>query len=94
MIRRSFHLDHAGHSVTVDLLGGHTVEAELLVDGKELAVRHERGTESLLLTGELPDDPPQPFTVRVEHARRGARHAACVLVLAGRELPMPERTAA
>ena len=91
MITRSFHLDHAGHSITVDVRGAHTVDVDLLVDGKEVGVRREHGAGTVLLSSELPADPVLPFAVRVDHGRRGARHAECVLVVDGRELPMPER---
>ena len=93
MNRRSFHLDHAGHSITVELAGRLTREVDLLVDGKEVGLRREHGAESVLLAGDLPDDPPLPFTVRVDHTQHGIRNAECVLVIEGREIPMPERAA-
>jgi len=94
MNRRSFHLDHADHSITVELLGGHAREVELLVDGKEVGLRRERGADTALLSGDLPDDPPVPFTVRVVGTQHGFRHAECVLLIEGQELPMPERAVA
>ena len=87
-----FHLDHAGHSITVEARTGHTPEVALLVDGKEVGYRHQRGADATVLTGELPDDPPQPFELRLDHLRHATRSLTCTLLLAGRELPMPERT--
>ncbi|QMU77702.1 hypothetical protein GXW83_20415 [Streptacidiphilus sp. PB12-B1b] len=89
--RHYFHLDHAGHSITVGVRSGHTPEVELLVDGKPVGYRHRHGTEATVLTGELASDPAQPFEVRVSRLRHGARAPVCTLELDGRELPMPER---
>ena len=86
-----FHLDQTGHSITVDIRRGHAREVELLVDGKEVDSRRERASDSAMLSGELPEDPPQPFAVRVDHLRHRTRIPACTLLLDGRELPMPER---
>lgn len=89
--RHYFHLDHAGHSITVGVHTGHRPEVELLVDGKPVGYLHQRGTDATVLTSELPVDPPQPFEVRVSHLRHATRTLSSTLVLDGRELPMPER---
>jgi hypothetical protein len=60
-----FHVDRAGHSITVDVRCGHTREIWLLVDGKETGLRRERSSDVVTLDGELADDPPRPFTIRV-----------------------------
>ena len=86
----SFHLDQAGHSITADVSVGHTAEVDLLVDGKEVGYRHERGGAAITLSSELPGDPPYPFTVRIAHPRHRARGLACTLLMDGREIPMPE----
>jgi hypothetical protein len=89
-----FHIDHAGHSITVNVAGGHTPEVELLVDGKEVGYRHERGSRIIELSSELPEDPPHPFSVCVYHPRHGQRTLACALRLDGHEAYMPERAVA
>ncbi|MFC1410858.1 hypothetical protein ACEZCY_15930 [Streptacidiphilus sp. N1-12] len=86
-----FHLDHAGHSITVDVRSGHAREIELLVDGKEVGSRRERASDAASLPGELPGDPALPFTVRVEHLRHRSHEPSCTVLLDGRELPMAER---
>jgi hypothetical protein len=86
-----FHLDRAGHAITVDVRPGHTREVELLVDGKEVDSRRERASDVVTLSGELPVDPPQAFAVRVGHLRHRTRTPACTLLLDGSETPMPER---
>ncbi|MBC3840808.1 hypothetical protein GXW82_12525 [Streptacidiphilus sp. 4-A2] len=86
-----FHLDQAGHSITVDVRPGHAREIDMLVDGKEVGSRRERAADAATLTGELPGEPPQPFTVRVEHLRHHTHALACMLLLDGQEIPMPER---
>ncbi|MEY9964939.1 hypothetical protein ABIA33_002981 [Streptacidiphilus sp. MAP12-16] len=88
---RHFHLDHAGHSITVDVRRGHGREVELLIDGKEVGYRRERASDMVTMGGELPEDPPQRFAVRVDHLRHRTHAPACTLLLDGREIPMPER---
>jgi hypothetical protein len=93
MTDRHFHLDHAGHSITVDIRSGHARAIELLVDGKEVGFRRERASDAVTLTGELPEDRPLPFTIRIERLRHRGHDPVCTLLLPdGRELPMPERT--
>lgn len=88
--RQHFHLDRAGHSITVDVRLGRTREIELLVDGKETGLRRERSSDAVTLTGELAEDPPKPFAVRVDHLRQHPELLNCTLVLDGREQPIPE----
>jgi hypothetical protein len=91
---QQFHLDHAGHSITVNVEVGHSPEVELLVDGKEVGYSHEHGARIIELESELPEDPPHPFSVCVYHPRHGRRTLACALRLDGREEGMPERRVA
>lgn len=91
MSDRHFHVDHAGHSISVEIHSGHAREIELLVDGKEVGSRRERASDAVELPGELPGDVPQHFTVRVERLRHRAHDPACTLLLDGQEIPMPER---
>ena len=86
-----FHFDQGGHSITVDVRSGHAREVELLVDGKEVGVRRQRAADAVTLPGELPEDPPHPFAVRVEHLRHRSRPPACTLLLDKQEIPMVER---
>lgn len=86
-----FHLDLAGHSVTVQTrLATH--ETELLVDGKvvgyECTQAGHRGITTL--TAELPGDPPQPFDVTLRTGDATGHTATCVLEIAGCTHPMPE----
>jgi len=95
MTERHFHLDHAGHSITVDIRSGHARAIELLVDGKEVGSRRERASDAVTLTGELPEDPPQPFTIRIQRLRHQPHSPdpVCTLLLSdGSEFTMPERT--
>ena len=89
-----FHVDHGGHSISVEVRSGHAREIELLVDGRVVGSRRERASDAVELTGELPGDVPQPFTVRVERLRYRSLDPACTLLLAGQEIPMPERAVA
>ncbi|MDI3388430.1 hypothetical protein QIS99_19795 [Streptomyces sp. B-S-A8] len=59
-----FHIDRDGHSVTVQVSGGHGT-VEILVDGKVVAYRRELGRETAVLDAELPDDPPRPFRILI-----------------------------
>jgi hypothetical protein len=90
--RHHFHLDRAGHSITVDVRGRHTREIWLVVDGRETGMRRERSSDAVTLDGELAEDPPQPFTVRVDNLRHRSDHPTCTLTLDGRESTVPERT--
>lgn len=90
-----FHIEHAGHSISVDVRAGHHREVELLVDGREVGHRQDRNADRLTLAAELPEEPPRPFTVRVDGQRHHhSRPPACTLLLAGDELPIPDRTPA
>ncbi|MEU9129521.1 hypothetical protein AB0D08_15675 [Kitasatospora sp. NPDC048540] len=92
---RRFHLDHVGHSVTVNVRAGRRIEYELLVDGKEVGYRRDRrhGHAVQLLAGELPGSPARPFALRIEHPAGDRDAIACVLELDGAELPLAEATA-
>ncbi|MCQ4079818.1 hypothetical protein NGB36_04230 [Streptomyces sp. RB6PN25] len=89
--RRHFHMDQAGHSITVNVRSGHTAEAEVLVDGKEVAVKQLHGSGTSLLCAELPEEPVRPFQVRIRLPRMGSGTPSCVLQLDGVEQAMPER---
>ncbi|KJK56706.1 hypothetical protein [Saccharothrix sp. ST-888] len=93
--RHSFHRDLYGHSITVNVRSGLLTETELLVNGKEVGFLRERGTGHLprRLTGELPDFPARPFTVRLDRPAPGLRLPTCTLELEGRNLPMPDQVA-
>ncbi|MGW6915480.1 hypothetical protein ACWGB8_16915 [Kitasatospora sp. NPDC054939] len=92
--RHSFHLDQAGHSVTVNVRSGWITETELLVDGKECAFHrvHGHGVYPLTLAAELAEEPPKPISVRLERETDRDGALACALELAGAVRPMPETT--
>ncbi|MFI9327115.1 hypothetical protein ACIGZJ_06135 [Kitasatospora sp. NPDC052868] len=92
--RHSFHLDQAGHSVTVNVRSGWITETELLVDGKECAFHRVRGHGGypLTLSAEVSQEPPLPLSVRLERTGAPERPLACVLDLGGAVRPMPEHT--
>ncbi|MER5862453.1 hypothetical protein [Kitasatospora sp. NPDC002040] len=85
MSRHRFHLDHGGHSVTVNLRHGLHTEIELLVDGKEVGLQRVHGHGPWTMADVLPDDPPKPFTVRITQDDG----PGCVLLTDGLERPMP-----
>ena len=87
-----FHIDHGGHSITVTVRSGRTSEMELLVDGKAVCCQRVHGSGTILLTGELPEDPPLPFRVHVHQARFGSAIPHVILEMAGEEVPIPERS--
>lgn len=61
-----FHLDQDGHSITVLCdLPRHRVE--VLVDGKVVSSVRTGRDPVTLVRGEITTEPPQPFTVRLEH---------------------------
>ncbi|MET8625948.1 hypothetical protein ABZW30_19710 [Kitasatospora sp. NPDC004669] len=93
--RYSFHVDRAGHSITVNVRSGRITETELLVDGRECAFHrvHSHGSYPLTLSGQLPGEPPQPLVVTLDRTGRAEHPLACVLAVAGAEQPVPERTA-
>ncbi|MEU9371936.1 hypothetical protein AB0D71_46530 [Streptomyces avermitilis] len=83
-----FHLDARGHSVTVNIHNGHPGLIELLVDGKETGRAALQGNRPLLVTGELPTDPPLPVTVRIAP---GPGTPRCTVVIDGAETLMSPR---
>jgi hypothetical protein len=83
-----FHLDRAGHSVTVQT-GAPSGAVELLVDGKVVDFRRGRRTGVAVLAGELPDDPPQPFTVHVHRSKEAGDVPVCVMETDGDRVPVP-----
>ncbi|MDF3289550.1 hypothetical protein [Streptomyces silvisoli] len=89
-----FHIDHAGHSITVTVRSGLTSEIELLVDGKEVFRQRVHGSGTSLLSGELPEDPPLPFRIHVHQARFGSAIPRVTLEVDGEEVPIPERAIA
>ncbi|MEV7023809.1 hypothetical protein [Kitasatospora sp. NPDC093558] len=91
--RYSFHLDQAGHSVTVNVRSGWITETELLVDGKECAFHrvHGHGAYPLTLAGQLAEEPPVPLAVRLDRTGVAEHPLACVLELDGAARAMPER---
>ncbi|GGT38609.1 hypothetical protein [Streptomyces purpureus] len=89
---RHFHLDQGGHSVTVNVGPGRSGEIELLVNGKVIGYVGHHDTGTTVLTGELPEDPPRLFHVRVRQPRLAPLRAACVFEMDGVERPMSERS--
>lgn len=81
-----FHLDQDGHSVTVQLERGPGA-IELLVDGKAVAHRANRGEGLTVLTGELPGDPPRSFGVTVGDM---GGELFCALEIDGSSTLMPQ----
>ncbi|MEV7777031.1 hypothetical protein [Kitasatospora sp. NPDC088351] len=90
--RHSFHLDQAGHSVTVNVRSGWITETEVLVDGKECAFHrvHGHGVYPLTLAAQLAEEPPLPLSVRLERTGVAGHPLACVLELGGTVRPMAE----
>ncbi|MEU3462820.1 hypothetical protein ABZ721_23100 [Streptomyces sp. NPDC006733] len=92
MVRRHhFHLDHLGHSITVNIRAGVHRDIEVLVDGHEVDHERVRGNGLSVLTAELPDDPAQPFQIRVHQPRFGSSVPQCVLSLGDVDRTMPAR---
>jgi hypothetical protein len=83
-----FHLDRAGHSVTVQT-GAPSGDVELLVDGKVVDFRRGRRAGVTVLAGELPDDPPQPFAVQVHWPKEAGNVPVCVMETDGDRVPVP-----
>ncbi|MEU7133396.1 hypothetical protein [Streptomyces sp. NPDC046261] len=89
MVSRRFHLDLAGHSVSV-LVGPRTAPIEVLVDGKVVACgRAGRGAGVISLETELPGEPPQPVTVLVSRPKRDDA-VMCALQAGNDRYLMPE----
>ncbi|MCZ4096820.1 hypothetical protein G3I60_19050 [Streptomyces sp. SID13666] len=91
--RHHFHLDHLGHSITVNIRSGVSRDVEVLVDGKEVAHQRVRAGSSVL-TAELPEDPAQPFQIRIHQPRFGSSVPQCVLSLDDVDRTMPPRLVA
>lgn len=64
--RHHFHIDHAGHSITVNVESGHTSVVEVYVDGKETGYADTPGDRPVTVTFEIFDDPPIPAAVQVQ----------------------------
>lgn len=89
MASRRFHLDLAGHSVSV-LVGRGTAPIEVLVDGKVVACRRPgRGAGVISLEAELPGEPPQPVTVMVSRPK-GDDAVMCALQVGADRYLMPD----
>ncbi|MFF8641458.1 hypothetical protein [Streptomyces sp. NPDC015345] len=92
-----FHLDRAGHSITV-CVGGARDPVEVLVDGKVVATCQKRRRGVTVLTAETPDDEPRPFTLRVDWSAATDGGPAVLLeaedgrTLIPRVSPTPSRT--
>ncbi|PWI42589.1 hypothetical protein [Streptomyces sp. ICBB 8177] len=84
-------MDHASHSITVNLRSAAPHELELLIDGKEVSRERLHGSGTYRLTGVLPDEPTHPFHVRVRESRMGFATPTCVIEIDGTELLMQER---
>ncbi|MEU4269959.1 hypothetical protein [Streptomyces sp. NPDC026092] len=78
--RHHFHIDHAGHSVSVTVQTGHKAVVEVLVDGKETGYATTSGDRPVTVHIELPTDPPTPASVR---ATAGPGIPRCVLEVPG-----------
>jgi hypothetical protein len=83
-----FHLDRGGHSVTVQT-GAASGDIELLVDGKVVAYQQRRSKDVTVLAAEVPGDPPQPFTIRIDQSKEAGDVPVCVLEAGGTRDPMP-----
>ncbi|MFD9031398.1 hypothetical protein ACFVZW_09650 [Streptomyces sp. NPDC059567] len=80
--RHHFHIDHAGHSVSVTIQTGHTAVVEVLVDGKETGHATTGHGHPVAVHIELPTEPPTPATIR---AAPGPGIPRCVLEVPGVE---------
>ncbi|MER7956043.1 MULTISPECIES: hypothetical protein [unclassified Streptomyces] len=80
--RHHFHIDHAGHSVSVTVQTGHKAVVEVLVDGKETGYATTGHDRPVTVHIELPTDPPTSATVR---AAAGPGIPRCVLEVPGVE---------
>ncbi|MET9952504.1 hypothetical protein ABZ135_13295 [Streptomyces sp. NPDC006339] len=83
-----FHLDQGGHSITV-VWESRSRRAELLVDGKVLALARTAPHATTELRGEIadPTGAPRPFTVRL--ADLPDAEPLCAAVIEGRQYLMP-----
>ncbi|MCY0937503.1 hypothetical protein [Streptomyces sp. H34-S4] len=80
--RHHFHMDHAGHSVSATVQTGHTVEVEVLVDGKATGYATTHDDHPVTVHVELPTDPPSQVAVR---ATPGPGVPRCFLEATGAE---------
>lgn len=78
--RHHFHVDHAGHSVSVTVQTGHTAVVWVLVDGKETGYATTRDDHPVTVDVELPTEPPTAVSVR---AVPGPGVPRCVLQAGG-----------
>ncbi|WP_151484608.1 hypothetical protein [Streptomyces albicerus] len=62
---------------------------ELLVNGKVVASQEKRGKGVTVLAAELPGDPPQPFTVRIDQSKAAGDVPVCVMETGGTRTPVP-----
>ncbi|MFF5447792.1 hypothetical protein [Streptomyces sp. NPDC012888] len=86
-----FHLDHSGHSITVNVGPGRSGEVELLVDGKVIAHQREHRSGTTVLVGELPEDPVRRFRVMLHQSHLVQSRLRCTCELDGVEHTMPQQ---
>ncbi|MFD3549973.1 hypothetical protein ACFWUW_31065 [Streptomyces sp. NPDC058655] len=86
--RHRYHLDQDGHSITVlHDVRRHLVE--VLVDGRTVASARTTRSAATFLQGEIADDPPRPFAIRVGHPHDPEDVPLCVLESEGSRYLMP-----
>ncbi|GAA2728320.1 hypothetical protein [Streptomyces nogalater] len=90
-----FHLDRDGHSVTVRT-GTAREPTEVLVDGKVVAARTRRGHRErvMVLTAELPGDPPRPVAIRVDWRTGAGSGPVCLMEAEGTLTVVPRSSPA
>ncbi|GHA96669.1 hypothetical protein [Streptomyces chryseus] len=81
-----FHLDRDGHSITVQVGRPHE-GIELLVDGKVVAYQRGRVKSVMILSAELPEDPPRPFRIFLEDM---GGELFCAMEVSGSRILMPQ----
>ncbi|MEU9373662.1 hypothetical protein AB0D94_07840 [Streptomyces sp. NPDC048255] len=67
---------------------GHRGVIELMVDGKETGRAQLNGKRPVIVSGELPTDPPRPVSVRIAP---GPGVPRCTAVIDGEDIPMSPR---
>jgi len=81
MVPYSFHTDRHGDSVTVLVYAGpKSGDAELLVNGKEVAFGQLDPSNVCEMESELPTSPPTPVHATLKWTGRGAQ-PKCVLLI-------------
>ncbi|MEV6175730.1 hypothetical protein ACIHAR_07450 [Streptomyces sp. NPDC052016] len=80
-----FHLDHDGHSVTVQL-SGVDGSIEVLVDGKVVSRGSASRAGKTVLDAELPGDPPRPLGITLGDT---GGVFLCVVEIGGARYVMP-----